>query len=72
MSKVYNSRFWVTLVALAVPLVNHALGWELNPENMAYIAGIVAAFVLGESWRKAKLVPPAPPQIPGHPPIPTP
>ena len=55
MKRIYNSRFWVTLVALAVPVVNHALGWGLDAEELAYIAGIVAAFVLGESYRKAKV-----------------
>lgn len=55
MKRIYNSRFWVTLVALAIPLVNHVLGLSLDGEEFAYIAGIVAAFVLGESYRKSKM-----------------
>lgn len=50
----YNSRFWVTLVGLVIPLLNHIFGWDIPTEEMVAMAGVIAAFVLGESYRKAK------------------
>ena len=54
MKRIYNSRWIMTLVGLVIPILNHIFGWEIPTEEMVAMAGVIAAFVLGESWRKAK------------------
>ena len=53
MKRIYNSRWIMTLVGLVIPILNHIFGWEIPTEEMVAMAGVIAAFVLGESWRKA-------------------
>lgn len=55
MKRIYNSRWWATLVGLLVPLLNHLFGWEIPSEQLVAMSGLIAAFVLGESYRKSKV-----------------
>ena len=52
--KVYNSRWWAMLAGVVVPILNHVFGWELPPEQVIGMVGLIGAFILGESYRKAK------------------
>ena len=52
--KVYNSRYWSMLAGLLVPVLNHIFGWDLPPEQVVGMVGLIAAFILGESYRKAQ------------------
>ena len=52
--KVYNSRYWAMLAGLLVPILNAIFDWQLPPEQVAAMVGLIAAFILGESYRKAK------------------
>lgn len=51
----YNSRFLMAIFGALVPVVAGLLGVELTTEEIAAIEGVIAAFVLGESYRKSKV-----------------
>lgn len=42
------------LAGLVVPILNQVFGWDLPPEQVIAMVGLIAAFILGESYRKAK------------------
>jgi len=49
-----SRKWWSALIPLVVMLLNHFLGWDLDP---AVIAGLVipfVAFIFGEAWIDAK------------------
>ena len=52
--RIYNSRYWSMLAGLVVPILNQVFDWNLPPEQVIAMVGLIAAFILGESYRKAK------------------
>lgn len=45
----WRSKKWVTaLVGVAIPILNHAFGWEMSPETLYPIVGVVMAYVGGQ------------------------
>ena len=56
--RLYISSWWAGLVSVLVLGLNLIFGWDIPSEELVAGAGIIAAFILGESYRKSK----APPQ----------
>jgi len=49
-----SKRWYMTAVALLVPVLNRSFGWELSETEILAIAGPVVAYVLGKSWEQKR------------------
>jgi len=47
-----RKTFWATVVAVAVPILNKAIGLNMEIEEVSAAIAPLIAFILGESWRK--------------------
>ena len=49
-----TSEFWVSMLGAAIPLVNQYMGLALPAEAIVSVAGVLATYVFGRSFLKAK------------------
>lgn len=47
-----RKTFWATVVGVAVPILNKAMGLDMAIEEVSAAVLPLVAFIAGESWRK--------------------
>ncbi len=53
-SLISSRRFWVAAAGLAAVVSSDVFGFELNTEQVVAVAGIVVAWILGDTLRETK------------------
>jgi hypothetical protein len=48
-----SRKFWLTFVAVLVPILNKVLKWEISDEQILAVIGSIVALVFGISWEDA-------------------
>ena len=49
MNKLFRSKkFWVSAIAVVVPLLNLGFGWDLAPEEIITVISPLLVYVLGQ------------------------
>ncbi len=52
---IYEKAFWVALIGVLVPLLNHFFALGLEVGEIAYIVLPIIALILGVSWKEAEI-----------------
>ncbi len=53
-SLITSRRFWVAAAGLAAVVSSDVFGFELNTEQVVAVAGIVVAWIVGDTLRETK------------------
>ena len=53
-SLVTSRRFWVAAAGLAAVVTSEVFGFSLNTEQVVAVAGIVVAWIVGDTLRETK------------------
>tara|TARA_R110002020_G_scaffold46539_17_gene132392 strand:- start:4692 stop:4871 length:180 start_codon:yes stop_codon:yes gene_type:complete len=53
-SLVTSRRFWVAAAGLAAVVTSEVFGFNLNTEQVVAVAGIVVAWIVGDTLRETK------------------
>jgi len=53
-SLITSRRFWVAAAGLAAVVSSDVFGFELNTEQVVAVAGIVVAWIVGDTLREIK------------------
>jgi len=54
MTKLKSRKFWLAVASALFIILNEGLGLNVPEESVAYIAGIVAAYIVGEAYVDSK------------------
>ncbi len=52
---IYEKAFWVALIGVLVPLINHFFALGLEVGEIAYIVLPIIALILGVTWKEAEV-----------------
>ena len=48
-----SKKWWSAMIAVAIPVLNHFLGWGMDMEQVALIVLPLIGYVFGEAWTDA-------------------
>ena len=50
-----KESFWMALLAILIPILNHFLGWGLEISTIAVIVIPLIALIIGDKWESVKV-----------------
>ncbi len=49
-----SKKWWMSILAVTIPVLNNRFGWNIQPEEMAAIIVPIITYVAVEGWTDAK------------------